>query len=179
VKDAARRADGYIHPLYRSTQGVPPGKLYHAHLITSATSVTYNPFDRDTDPVRLSPLCSQPLMELSLQIPVDVLTIGGRDRAIARRAFSQDLPSAIILRKSKGGMEEHVKAIVRNNMPIARELLLEGVLVKEGLLERKGLELMLSGKPTRIESYTAELLDYLSLEAWCRSWQATPHRAAA
>lgn len=68
-------------------------------------------------------------------------------------------------------MEEHAKAFVHSNMAVARELLLEGMLVKEGLLERQGLELMLSGKPTRIGSYVAELLDYVTLEAWCRSWQ--------
>jgi asparagine synthase (glutamine-hydrolysing) len=170
VKEAAGSRDDYVHPLYRSTRDIPPCKLYHAHLITSSTSPTYNPFDRDTDPVRLSPLCSQPLMELSLRIPADILTLGGRDRAIARRAFSKDVPEAIILGKSTGGMEEHAKAVVRNNMNVVRELLLDGVLVKERLLERAGLELILSGDPARTQSYVAELFDYLSLEAWCRSW---------
>lgn len=89
VKEGVARREDYIHPLYRSTRGVPPCKLSHAHLITGNTSPTYNPLERETDPVRLSPLCSQPLMELSLRIPVDVLTVGGRDRAIARQAFSR------------------------------------------------------------------------------------------
>jgi asparagine synthase (glutamine-hydrolysing) len=179
VKEEAKRSGSHVHPLYRSAIGVPPCKLHHAYLITSTTSPHYNPFESAGEPLRLSPLCSQPLMELSLRIPADVLTIGGRDRAIARRAFARDLPSEIVSRKSKGGMEEHAKAIVANNIAIVRELLLDGVLANQGYLDRAGLETVLSRRPSRIESYVAEIFDYIVLEAWCRSWVGARHQAAA
>lgn len=180
VMQAAQARDAHIHPLYREPpRTVAPGKLYHAYLISAAALTHYNPFASDEDPALISPLCSQPLMELSLRIPVDVLTIGGVDRAIARMAFSQELPPQIAARRSKGGLEEHAKAALFMNIGLVRELLLDGLLVSRGYIDRSELEAALSRKPTRTQSFVSEIYQYLTLEGWCRSWSHSARRAAA
>ena len=44
------------------------------------------------------PLLSQPLIETCLRIPVHLLATEGWDRAVARRAFSTDLPAEVYQR---------------------------------------------------------------------------------
>jgi len=125
------------------------------------------------------PLWSQPLLELALRIPTYVLTSQGWDRALARRAFAADLPQEIVARRTKGVLDYYAKRILRRNLGFARELLLDGMLVKRGLLDRKALEEVLSGRPTAIESPVVELFDYVSTEAWLRHWSAYEKAAAA
>src|SRR5690606_7409130 len=48
------------------------------------------------------PLCAQPVIEACLALPTFLLTHGGRDRGLARHAFRERLPPAIVDRRSKG-----------------------------------------------------------------------------
>jgi asparagine synthase (glutamine-hydrolysing) len=134
---------------------------------------------RPGDPELLAPLHSQPLIELALRIPTYVLTIGGWDRAIARRAFLNDVPRQIITRRAKGGVEEHAKLILLRNLGLVREMLLDGALASRGILDRKGLEDALSTHPTRTGGACAELLDCFAAEAWARRWCAAHNLRAA
>ena len=68
IRDAKRSA-GFLHPLLRQPFDF------------------YDPLGQGNEAERISPLFSQPLMELCLRIPTYVLTEGGWDRAVARRAF--------------------------------------------------------------------------------------------
>ena len=79
-----------------------------------------------TTPERLSPLYSQPVLELCLRLPVHLLTLGGWDRAIARRAFYDALPQEVANRKEKGAMDQHLRGVVDHNITFIRELLLDG-----------------------------------------------------
>lgn len=169
----------FDHPLYKDASGIPPVKLAHAEMITSGSMLKHNPLETESDPHRVSPLCSQPFMELSLRIPVDVLTIGGRDRSIARLAFKYDMPSLITNRSSKGGVEPLIKAIVMNNLPIARDLLMDGALVKQGFVNRTALKIALAGEFGRANIQPEEISILLTLEAWCHSWSSDAARAAA
>jgi asparagine synthase (glutamine-hydrolysing) len=76
-------------------------------------------------------------------------------------------------------MEEHIKAILMRNLGFARSLLLDGALVRKGILDRGKLEEVLSGRPTTIASHMTELHTYLGIEAWLNRWSASQQRAAA
>src|SRR5581483_7615216 len=97
----AQRSAGFLHPLLRHPRGAPSGKLWHAHQISQPFDF-YDPLGQEGEAERLAPLCSPPLMELCLRIPTYVLTQGGWDRAVARRAFYDDLPPEIRNRRHKG-----------------------------------------------------------------------------
>jgi asparagine synthase (glutamine-hydrolysing) len=178
VVEQARRSAGFLHPLLRHPRGAPSGKLWHAHQISQPFDF-YDPIGREGEAERISPLVSQPLMELCLRIPTYVLTQGGWDRAVTRRAFYADLPPEIRNRRHKGGIEEHLRLTLEHNRAFLRELLLDGALVREGIVDRSRLEEVLSGRPTRIAAGSGELLEYAGIEAWLGRWGAVVRRAAA
>jgi asparagine synthase (glutamine-hydrolysing) len=163
----ARRSAEFLHPLLRHPRGTPSGKLWHAHQISQPFDF-YDPLGGESGLERIAPLFSQPLIELCLRIPTYVLTQGGWDRAAARRAFHEDLPPQIRSRRHKGGIEEHLRQTVEHNRGFLRELLLDGFLVREGVIDRGRLAEVLSGRATRIASGSGELLEYAGIEAWCR-----------
>ena len=105
-----------------------------------------------------------------MRIPTWLHTRNGWDRAIARRAFERDLPRRIATRQTKGGMEEHAKSILVRNVAFARELLLDGHLVREQLVARDQLTEALASGPTQLRSGNPELFSCLSAEAWVRKW---------
>jgi asparagine synthase (glutamine-hydrolysing) len=178
VIEEARRSAGFLHPLLRHPRGAPSGKLWHAHQISQPFDF-YDPLAREGDAERISPLFSQPVMELCLRIPTYVLTDGGWDRAVARRAFYDDLPPQVRNRRHKGGIEEHLRLTLEHNRAFLRELLLDGALVREGVIDGGRVAEVLSGKATRIGTGSGELLEYAGIEAWLNRWGTIVRRAAA
>ncbi len=158
---------------------MPHGTLWHA-LSLSVPPGFYDSFDAPEDPERTYPLLSQPLVELCLRIPTYRLIAGGVDRSLARRAFTEELPTQIVQRRSKGGINTLSTRILDANLPFLRETLLDGYLVREGILDRGRLERTLSGRPdpTSVE-YNEILHEYLSIEAWLRRGHGLKTRAAA
>lgn len=163
------RDSGLVHPWLRAPGRALNGKIFHAWQLLFPAEY-YHPLGRDTDPEFVAPLFSQPLLELAMRIPTWLLTRGGWDRAIARRAFEHDLPRSIVTRQTKGGQEEHAKAILVRNVTFAREMLLDGHLVREQLVQRDQLAEALQPGPARLGSGNAELYACLSAEAWARKW---------
>jgi hypothetical protein len=63
-----------------------------------------------------------------------------------------------------------------NNITRIREILLDGYLIKERILDRKRLTGALSLTPTRDASHVSEIFGYLCTETWLqqsRDWQST------
>jgi asparagine synthase (glutamine-hydrolysing) len=168
---AARRSAEFLHPLLRHPRGAPSGKLWHAHQMSQPFDF-YDPLGTAHDAQRISPLYSQPLMELCLRIPTYLLTQGGWDRAVARRAFYEELPAEIRNRRHKGGIEEQARLTVQHNRALLQELLLDGELVRTGIIDRAKLAEVLSGRATRIAAGAGELLEYAGIEAWLGRWRS-------
>jgi asparagine synthase (glutamine-hydrolysing) len=169
---AARRDPKLIHPWFanRATRGVPPGILWHA-LSVAAAPAYYASFEPGPYPERTMPLLSQPLIELCLRIPTYVLIKNGMDRATARRAFAPDLPPEIVKRRNKGRIDQHIRNLLDANLNFVRDLLLNGRLVKEGLLDRRNLELYLTRERSPADFQYAEILqEHLCVEAWLSRW---------
>ena len=170
VVDEASDSLDFLNPWNEDTDGIPPGKILHAF------STTRSCLFRDlltTQPELdiINPLLSQPIIELCLRIPTYVHKADGRDRAVARAAFEQDLPREIIMRTWKGAADGHFQALLAHNADFVRELLMDGVLVKQRILDRRKLEECLSGGPTRRASHPTEVFTYVCTEAWLRHWQ--------
>ena len=168
--DISRDSD-LVHPWLRVPALAPHGKVFHAYQLLFPADF-YNPLGSAGDPELVTPLFSQPLLELAMRIPTWLLTRGGWDRAVARRAFQHALPRQIVTRRTKGGQEEHAKAILVRNLGFARSLLLDGHLVRERILERDQVAEALSPGPARLGGGNVELYGCLSTEAWLRQWTA-------
>jgi asparagine synthase (glutamine-hydrolysing) len=168
----AERGGKLSHPWLtpQIARGVAPGTAWHI-MSVSAAPAYYSSFLRTGDLERTMPLLSQPLVELCLRIPTYLLIRGGFDRALARRAFASDLPAQIVRRIAKGRADQHYRNILDANLSFVRELLLDGVLVRRGLLNRKSLELYLTpGKSLADFQYNEILQEHVCTEAWLRSW---------
>jgi asparagine synthase (glutamine-hydrolysing) len=154
-------------PWYSPLQYVPPGKQFHIHSLSSPDGY-YSPFEKPNDPCYVSPLMSQPIVELCLRIPTYLLTSNGWDRELARRSFLQEVPARILRRRSKGGQEEYTTQVFSRNRQFMREIFLGGDLLAQGLLDRKKLSEALSHRPSGVLKGTARMSKYLSIELWLR-----------
>lgn len=128
-------------------------------------------------PEIISPLYSQPAIELFLRIPLYVHFEGGLDRGLARRAFAQEVPRPILRRLRKERIPQLCDELVRRNRDYLRELFLDGVLVGEGLLDRSAIEAALSATASRGETLAAEIFGHLDTEIWARAWTRSAGRA--
>lgn len=169
----------FVHPWLKSPGRLPIGKFEHLSQVSFSTFTIENTVQELSGMDQVSPLYSQPLIETSLRIPTYLHLKGGWDRAIARRAFACDLPREITTRRIKGGREEHAKATLYRNIKLVREMLLDGLLVREGILDRNALERTLSGESTGPRSTMSDLYFSLGTEAWIRGWHAARQRRAA
>lgn len=105
------------------------------------------------------------------------------DRATARRAFAPDLPPQIIRRHNKGRIDQHIRNILDANLEFVRELLLNGRLVGQGLINRRNLEMYLTREHSPADFEYAQILqEHLCVEAWLARWldsrEAVPAPAA-
>jgi asparagine synthase (glutamine-hydrolysing) len=168
----------HLHPLFCDFRGTPSGKIWHAFQLINPWEF-YDPLGKEDDPEPVTPLHAQPVLELALRLPIHVLTHGGWDRAIARRAFYRELPREIANRTNKGGIERHVRTILENNIAYVREILLDGALVREGIVDKRQLTTALSGEAGTVQASSVALFDFIATEAWLRCWRNQGWRAAA
>jgi asparagine synthase (glutamine-hydrolysing) len=115
------------------------------------------------------PLISQPVMEACLRVPSWLWISGGRNRAVARAAFSRQLPYEVLHRQSKGTFMNYTFAMYRRNKDTIRRFLLDGHLRSQGLLDLQTLNHFLeSPLPTRDHSFM-RIFDLCMIENWVRS----------
>ncbi|MGQ0835347.1 MAG: asparagine synthase-related protein [Gammaproteobacteria bacterium] len=120
----------------------------------------------------VSPLLSQPVMEVCVRIPTYRHLEGGRDRGLARRSFAADVPTEILARLWKDSPVGAGHRALLGDIETVRELLLDGILSREQMLDRKSLEEALAGRPSKNDGFISEIFDHLITETWLRQWTA-------
>jgi asparagine synthase (glutamine-hydrolysing) len=148
---------------------VPPGKQVQIDMLSDLLN-RHKPIISIERPYACNPLLSQPLLELSLRIPTYHLLRGGRQRAMARAAFSDRVPPCILSREDKGGTIDQVRTILRGSGTLLREALLDGTLVSNGILDRPSLERILVDEETYQTSEVFAILACIAIEMWARNW---------
>jgi asparagine synthase (glutamine-hydrolysing) len=173
VFESARNDDNLFHPWIRDSVGnLPPGLLWQI-LCMSVPTPFYESFGESTEIERTPVLVSQPLMEVCLRIPSYVWITGGRDRAIARRAFADVLPQAVVRRTQKGLIDRYNRTMLDENAAFISEMLLDGLLVKAGLLDRERLAACIRADASAGGfEYNEVLRQHLCTEVWVRRWAA-------
>jgi asparagine synthase (glutamine-hydrolysing) len=168
----AATADRFLHPWLKQSKRIAPGShglLFG--LITVTSAIYHSPFSGPYDPTLVSPLVSQPLLESALRMPNYLHCHCAEDRAVARAAFADVLPTEILQRGlGKGGPTLWVKAVIESNTGFLREFLLDGILVRQRLLDRKKLETVLSPRIVKTTVVAGDIFAKLYIEAWLRAW---------
>lgn len=126
----------------------------------------------------VDPLNSQPIWELMLRLPTYTILADGVSRGLARRAFADLLPPAIRRRTAKGIGTPFYQQVVRKNRRRLQEWLLDGLLVREGYLDRGALDRYLSADEPFVTVSAAQVLCYLSAEVWLQQWRGAAVPAA-
>jgi asparagine synthase (glutamine-hydrolysing) len=114
------------------------------------------------------PLLSQPVMETCLSIPSWMWVAGGRNRAVARLAFSDTLPEHVLNRRSKGSFSQYNAAVYRRNKNAMRRFLLEGQLQAHGLLGTEALSDFFDRPLSPRDRSFMRVVDLCRVENWVR-----------
>ena len=168
----ARRAivrESYSHPWVDQAARLSAGKQRHVFNVVDCQTFYLRPC---TYAELIHPLISQPIVELSLQIPGYVLANEGKSRGLVREAFADQLPTEIVQRYSKGGTTSYFNRMLNSDAAFLREFLLDGVLAKQGILDRRALENELEESALLRGNNVRSLLDAVRAEAWLAAWSA-------
>jgi asparagine synthase (glutamine-hydrolysing) len=157
-------ADGTLdHPWLSEAGRLPIAKrkqLYDVIDCQTLHAIGHQPADL------VHPLISQPLIECTLRIPTYILSLGGIDRGLARQAFAEELPAQIFERQTKGRYTSFWQNLVCENLSFVREMLLDGELVRGGVLSRTKAEAALSGAALLRGTHLLPLIQAVFAEAW-------------
>lgn len=159
------------HPWLPAPPGTLRGVQAYARLLVLMQG-QYEAARRADAGTIIAPLLAQPVVETCLAIPSWFWCREGRNRAVARDAFADLLPPEILTRRSKGGFDGFAYAVFLRNRALVREMLLEGVLAKQDLLDRSEIERVLGGSAEVSNLLANRLLRLVSIEAWLASWIA-------
>lgn len=162
-------------PWLTGASDLPPGKRWQicllAHLLHRHRPVPELQYASEHHP-----LFSQPLVELCLRIPLYTLLRGGTNRALERAAFRDCVPERIIRRENKGTVAIALMSKMREGLPYLRDLVLDGVLVRERIIERSALEPYLAGnRPIHPQAFWP-FMSCIAAEVWARKWATTSWR---
>ncbi|MFT4054928.1 MAG: asparagine synthase-related protein [Novosphingobium sp.] len=150
-------------------RGIPPGKREQVRALYSSIFNVAG-FARSQDLTPVFPLLSQPLVEACLRVPSWKWVRQGHNRFLARRIAEKWLPRSVAWRGSKGGLGQLQREIFRINRKTIREMLLNGALQKQGLVDRAQLEAHLAISSDLVSDKHARLLRLCDFEAWIRHW---------
>lgn len=130
----------------------------------------------DAYPETTWPLYAQPFVEACIQSPLYVLTHRGDSRGLARIAFSGDVPASILERHWKDRAPGYFEEVLRFNLAYAREILLDGQLAANKVIDRDATERTLQDGPHKTSSLIGEAFDLMEIERWFIYWK---HRVPA
>jgi asparagine synthase (glutamine-hydrolysing) len=167
----ANIVDYIWQPWSQDTADLPPGKRWQISLLASLIH-RHRPVPGLQYADQHHPLFSQPLLELCLRIPIYTLLRGGIDRALERAAFRDCVPQSIVRRENKGSVATAFMSKVRESLPFIRDLLLDGFLVQERIIERSSLEPYLAANRPMNPRILWPFLSCIAAEVWARKWAA-------
>jgi len=172
----------FIHPWIREARRVrvTPARFRQVcNLIEVQTH--YWRFGRAESSEEVHPFLSQPIMEASLRTRPDWFCEGGIQRGLIRSAFHDVLPKEIRERRTKSSNSSHWLRVMEGLLPYLREILLEGVLARAGMLDRPALERILTPMGLLEGKNLSELAITFTVEHWLQETETSGlnHRSAA
>lgn len=161
----------FDHPWLISTPAdVLPGKSMHVAWIMGVQNHLEG-FGRERVHPLFAPLMAQPVIEACLRVPSWLWCSGGRNRAVVRAAFAEDLPVEILRRRIKGSPSSFMIGLFEANRSLIREFLASGLLARERLIDVAAVTTFLDSFERAPPARYARLMTLVDVEAWARSWE--------
>jgi asparagine synthase (glutamine-hydrolysing) len=165
-----RSPGGMRHPWLQGTDDLGPAK--RRQILGLVQGVMLHGPSLQTQAVAvIHPLLSQPVVEACLALPTPQLTLGRRDRALAREAFADRLPHAIVTRRSKGEMTAFYGRMIAEGLDVLRPWLLDGRLAAMGLIDREAAEVALTRESLAWRGGYVDIMVTAAIEGWVRAWE--------
>ncbi|MDR3438115.1 asparagine synthase-related protein [Telmatospirillum sp.] len=159
------------HPWGDPPKGIPPGKAMHVAWLQHIENHLEG-YGRERDRPIIWPLMAQPVVECCLAIPSWMWCAGGRNRAVARRAFHRDLPPQIIDRISKGSPESVMITTFETHRESVLDVVCNGVLAELGLVDGEALRSLARPPDVITSTELGRIMTLLDVEVWARHWHA-------
>lgn len=131
-------------------------------------------YDRALALPMIAPLLAQPLVEYGLGVPSWQWGEGGQDRALARRAFANNVPEAVLARRVKGRIESLFYPSFDRHRSNLRSFLLDGWLAGERLIDCDAVRALVDGERRADGIAAIRLLHLADMERWVRSLASPP-----
>jgi asparagine synthase (glutamine-hydrolysing) len=163
-------ADEYLaHPWLEDTEHLSPGRLFQVAALSEVLN-RHRPLPGFQSAYEHHPMLSQPLVELCLRIPSYVHLRAGVTRAVEKAAFREVVPAEILARERKGQSTMSALECLHRSEAFIRELLMDGILAHEKILDRRAMEPLLNHRrPMRLTD-TFPLVSCIAAELWVRTW---------
>jgi asparagine synthase (glutamine-hydrolysing) len=126
-------------------------------------------YDRALAMPMIAPLLSQPIIEYTLGVPSWQWGEGGQNRALARKAFRQDLPELVIERLGKGRILSVFLPAFEAHRQRLRSFLLDGWLAGAGLLDLDAVAALFADDTRPDPVMVTRILSFADIERWARS----------
>tara|TARA_R110002049_G_scaffold193364_4_gene362224 strand:+ start:8358 stop:10211 length:1854 start_codon:yes stop_codon:yes gene_type:complete len=153
----------------RESGGLPPAKFDQVSTLVHMFQVRDHLDSRgDRDIVR--PLMSQPLIELCLRLPAWILSAGGVNRGLARRAFRGIVPDLVLERTTKGYAARYYVDRVSAWRQEIIETLANGELAARDLISSADIQALGEREQLTIQASGSRMLMYYGIESWLRAW---------
>jgi len=156
------------NPWLEAPSNIAPGKRRHVWSILAI----YNHLEgygREAMAPYIAPLMSQPIFETCMTIPSWLWCEGGNNRAVAREACRNLLPASIIDRRTKVSFNGIVQRVIEANLPLVRAMILDGALVRQGIVDRPAVETFLRARLATGQDLP-EIMALIDVEAWASGW---------
>ena len=167
-----------LHPWSRENDGIGPNKQTQIFFLPKALN-RHPAFGRSEVADVIHPLFSQPIVEACLRIPCYLLSAGGRDRGLARKAFVNHAPNEILTRRSKGGTSSYYARMCAEGLPFIRRYVMDGLLGQADIVNSAELDRFLSIESIARDANIRTILKLVAVEAWLRRWADSQQKVAA
>jgi asparagine synthase (glutamine-hydrolysing) len=158
------------HPWLVAPESVPAGKIEHVEALVRIQHFLQP--EHASGEAMHHPLLNQPLIETCLAIPTWLWVRAGRNRAVARHAFTGLLPPTIVRRRSKGSLASMCSRTFTLSAPRLSDLLLGGELESRALIDAAEVRAYLGTAGNPPDEAYFRIFDFVSLELWLRAWRA-------
>lgn len=156
------------HPWLASPRGRRAGARAHVVMLLRAHAVAAA-HPRARRHIMQLPLLAQPVVETCLAIPTWRWIDSGRDRAVARAAFTDHLPALIIERRSKGRLESLLAPAYDRDRMTLRDRLGDGHLAAAGIIDRDAVTAAFLPAASAANDVYIRLLELVDAEFWLDS----------
>lgn len=142
VKEGIRQntTSAFIHPIYAQlSKKILPGKYDQVDAVYEGLASIHMSMESQIDPT-FYPFLYEPVMEFALSFPTYELFKEGYDRYPLRKSVSDKFKTETVWRRDKSQTTGLFQLGMKRNLDHVLDLCLDGHFVKQGLIEKEGLQ---------------------------------------